>query len=118
MSSSRSCSATGWWEQRYYGRQTMHDLVLHFADERITGSGEDIVGPFTLEGTLDASGHVRLHKQYLGQHAVEYFGQYDGEGTFVGEWVVWLDRGLWCIRLQSPCEARPVELVEIVPVTR
>jgi hypothetical protein len=113
---SRSCSASGWWEQRYHGRETMHHLVLHFAGERITGSGEDIIGPFTFEGTLDATGRVRLHKQYLGQHGVEYLGQYDGEGAFAGEWVVWFDRGPWCIRLQAAREAVATELVEIVPV--
>jgi hypothetical protein len=66
----------------------MHDLVLHFADGRIEGSGVDVIGRFTFEGTYDEAGGVTLVKQYIGRHRVTYHGRYDGEGTIFGEWSI------------------------------
>jgi hypothetical protein len=78
----------GYWEQNWYGRQPMHDLVLHFHDGRVEGSGVDIVGRFTFAGTYDERGNVLLTKQYLGAHRVLYRGTYDGEGTIHGTWSI------------------------------
>jgi hypothetical protein len=75
----------GFWEQTYWGRQPMHDLVLRFADGRIAGEGNDIIGRFTFAGEYDQTGSVMLVKQYLGRHQVLYRGSYDGEGTIFGE---------------------------------
>jgi hypothetical protein len=78
----------GYWEQTFWGRQPMHDLVLHFADGRVEGRGVDIIGRFTFAGTYDERGNVTLTKQYLGKHAVLYRGTYDGEGTIFGRWSI------------------------------
>jgi len=79
----------GYWEQARYGRQPMIDLVLSFAKGVIRGSGKDIVGRFTFHGSYDqATGAVVMTKQYLGAHAVDYRGQYDGEGTIFGHWSI------------------------------
>lgn len=90
---------TGWWEQDWYGRQPMHQLRLLFLEDQFEGSGTDIVGPFTMAGTIAADGTVRMVKQYLGQHSVEYVGTYDGEGVLSGTWHVSYLRGPWMIRL-------------------
>lgn len=79
----------GFWQQEYYGRQSMREFTLTFADGRISGGGGDIVGRFTFAGTYDtASGRVRMVKQYLGKHAVFYEGHPDGEGCIAGTWTI------------------------------
>jgi hypothetical protein len=77
----------GYWQQAYYGRQSMRDFVLNFQGGDIRGHGTDIVGPFTFQGTYDLeTGHVQLTKQYIDQHQVHYVGQGDGEGSIFGTW--------------------------------
>src|SRR5690349_1495187 len=44
----------GWWEQDILGRQPMRELLLRFEGGQIAGSGHDIVGPFTIAGTIAA----------------------------------------------------------------
>jgi hypothetical protein len=66
----------------------MREFVLLFRDGRVAGSGVDVVGRFTFDGEYDAGGAVRLTKQYVGKHAVEYDGRYDGEGTIAGTWTI------------------------------
>ncbi len=78
----------GYWEQTFWGRQPMHDLVLHFGGGRVEGRGTDIIGRFTFSGTYDTHGNVTLVKQYLGRHSVLYRGTYDGEGTIFGHWSI------------------------------
>jgi hypothetical protein len=77
----------GYWEQNWFGRQPMHDLVLHFRDGRVEGSGVDIVGRFTVSGSYDERGKVLLTKHYR-SHRVYYRGTYDGEGTIHGTWII------------------------------
>jgi len=93
-------SCEGWWEQEYFGRQAMTELVLQFEDGVIIGSGTDVIGRFAFTGAISAAGQVALLKQYLGQHSVDYIGTYDGEGVMWGEWRIgsWHDR--WLIRLR------------------
>ena len=91
----------GWWEQNYLGRQEMQPLELSFRDGEISGSGEDVVGPFTLQGTLQ-NGNVSINKQYHGQHAALYVGQFDGEGTMQGTWYIGEMTGPWLIRIGRP----------------
>jgi hypothetical protein len=78
----------GYWEQVYWGRQAMHDLVLRFSAGRIEGQGVDVIGPFTFRGEYDEAGCVVLIKQYHRRHQVLYRGNYDGEGTICGEWSI------------------------------
>lgn len=87
----------GWWEQNVYGRQPMSPLTLTFTDGEIQGSGNDIVGPFTMTGTM-RDGQVVIHKQYLGKHATKYIGQFDGEGSMQGSWHIGDVTGPWGIR--------------------
>ncbi len=39
----------------------------------------------SFRGVVDDSG-IRLLKQYIGQHSIEYVGSYDGEGVYFGRW--------------------------------
>ena len=58
-------------------------------DGTVRGRGVDMVGLFIFAGEYDArTGDVRMTKQYLGRHAVEYAGRGDGEGRIVGTWTV------------------------------
>jgi hypothetical protein len=66
----------------------MQELVLEFAGGQVRGRGWDIVGLFTFLGTYDDQGSVRLIKQYLGAHRVQYEGTHDGEGTIFGNWFI------------------------------
>lgn len=88
----------GWWQQQYFGRQPMHNLRLRFDTGNMTGSGHDIIGLFTLRGTISTEGVVHLHKHYLGQHIVEYIGHYDGEGVLWGEWHIGDSSDSWMIK--------------------
>jgi hypothetical protein len=79
----------GFWVQEWLGRQAMTPFTLNFADGRITGNGRDVVGRFTFTGEYDeATGAVRLVKQYVGKHRVLYVGQPDGEGSIQGTWSI------------------------------
>ena len=109
---------TGYWEQEGFGRQPMHDLVLHFENGEVQGHGRDIIGRFTFSGRLEADGQVLLNKQYLGKHLVLYQGQYDGEGTIFGQWSIGLwYRGDFLLRLgRTPAASVAEESVESEPV--
>jgi hypothetical protein len=62
------------------------DMDLTFEDGRLTGSGSDRVGQFTIDGTYDlATGQCRWVKQYVGRHSIEYSGLNEGRGI----WGVW-----------------------------
>lgn len=88
----------GWWEQEWYGRQPMTGLQLTIEGSELRGSGWDMVGPFTLQGQIQGN-LVAIIKQYLGQHRVEYYGHYDGEGVLAGEWRIPPFAGRWSISL-------------------
>lgn len=77
----------GFWDQAGWGRQSMRELTLHFANGEIQGLGIDVIGRFTFRGTYNDTGAVALVKQYR-HHAVRYTGNYDGEGTIFGEWMI------------------------------
>lgn len=89
----------GWWEQAGYGRQPMEELVLLFKDGQISGSGIDVIGPFTLVGDLQEQ-RIYLLKQYIDQHQIEYVGTSLGEGAYGGRWSCdgWLGES-WFIRV-------------------
>jgi hypothetical protein len=64
------------------------ELWLRFAQEAITGTGDDPVGEFTIRGTYDRhSGECWWTKQYLGQHGVKYKGHARRRGI-IGQWSV------------------------------
>ncbi|MBL8823096.1 MAG: hypothetical protein JNJ77_10950 [Planctomycetia bacterium] len=77
----------GFWEQQYFGRQFMDDFTLKFHNGSISGGGKDIVGLFVIKGEYD-QGQISFVKQYIGKHKVVYTGQYDGEGSIHGTWVI------------------------------
>ncbi len=71
----------GFWVQEWLGRQPMTPFTLTFSEGRIAGEGRDVVGRFTVRGDYDeATGAVRMVKQYLDKHWVLYIGQPDAEG--------------------------------------
>jgi len=94
------CQCEGWWEQRGLGQQPMEGLRIAFVGDRLRGTGTDVVGAFTLAGTVAPDGQVAIVKQYLRQHAVDYLGTHDGEGTLAGEWHVAGFRGRWKIHVR------------------
>jgi sarcosine oxidase delta subunit len=108
----------GWWEQAGCGRQPMLDLMIQVAGGRITGSGDDMIGQFTFNGTLSETGHVAMIKQYIGQHKVYYVGSYDGEGTMWGHWRLAFGCGRWLITIRRGRAERAATaaIQELVPV--
>lgn len=106
----------GWWEEVGYGRQPMHQLRLRISGGKITGSGTDIIGPFTFTGTIGEGGTVAMIKQYVGQHQVDYLGTYDGEGSMFGEWRIGPFKDRWAItfkRAATPGDTAEVGVQEI-----
>lgn len=106
----------GWWEQEGYGRQLMTDLRLAFQEGLIKGEGVDVIGPFLFLGKLTEEGQVSLIKQYLGQHSVDYLGQYDGEGELAGIWQIDGFHGRWSIRIKRAPQSDDT-IIEFVPPT-
>jgi hypothetical protein len=96
----------GFWVQEHWGRQAMTPFTLTFEGGRVSGSGRDVVGPFTFSGEYDeATGRVRMVKQYVGKHRVLYVGQPDGEGSIQGTWSI--GEGWTGPFLLRPALARP-----------
>jgi hypothetical protein len=93
-------SCSGWWEQRWFGRRPMEQLLLAVAPPRIEGSGTDCIGPFVLDGVITSGGGVALQKTYIGKHDVTYDGHYDGEGRMWGTWKCGPDNGRWMIAMR------------------
>jgi hypothetical protein len=92
----------------------MQDLSLQFEENEIRGQGRDIIGRFTFVGRMEPEGRVLINKQYIGQHAVLYQGQYDGEGTVFGQWSIgpW-DRGNFLLQLRrSPHDCVNEQAIE------
>jgi len=103
----------GFWVQEGYGRQPMTPFFLTFREGKVTGKGKDIIGPFVFEGEYEeATGQVRLIKQYLFRHVVIYIGQPDGEGSIHGTWHIGdAHKGPFLIRptLQKPRGDEPIQ---------
>lgn len=85
--------ARGAWRGFYVyepgGRRHAMRLELAFANGRVTGSGSDDVGRFTVDGGFDAEGvRVWWRKDYAGAHTVWYDGARDGARSRVvyGAW--------------------------------
>jgi hypothetical protein len=103
----------GFWVQGNSGRQPMTPFFLTFTGNQVTGRGKDIIGPFVFAGEFEeATGQVRLIKQYLGKHSVLYIGQPDGEGSIQGTWHIgefW--KGPFLIRpaIRKPSGNEPIQ---------
>ena len=54
----------------------------------IEGRGSDEVGEFTISGDLKPNGQVNFVKQYIGQHSVQYEGQYVDNKIISGQWKI------------------------------
>jgi hypothetical protein len=112
---SRLCQCEGWWEQEGLGRQPMEQLQLSFEQQRLQGTGTDVIGAFLLMGVLADNGAVAITKQYIQQHNVEYLGLYDGEGVMSGEWSIGQLRGRWMIAIRRFQAVQHGEIEEFVP---
>ena len=100
----------GWWEQEEFGRQSMSDLVIEFCDGALSGSGDDIVGRFLIDGRIEGA-QITIQKQYIGKHSIQYHGTTDGEGVYFGDWSTGgYIGGEWSIRFrsQTPSEKSPI----------
>ncbi len=72
------------------------DLVLAFAQDRISGTGDDVVGQFTIHGAYDTiTAECSWTKHYVGQHSVEYAGR-ARQGGIIGQWRIPGRPGFWC----------------------
>ncbi|WP_425614774.1 hypothetical protein NA78x_004653 [Anatilimnocola sp. NA78] len=107
----------GWWDEIGLGRQAMEELKLRIVAGKVTGSGWDVVGPFTFHGTISEAGTVAMIKQYIGQHQVQYLGNYDGEGSMFGSWRLGNLSDHWAIRFTRPLTT-PTTVGDDVPELR
>ena len=77
----------------YSGAHDKHrmDLGLTFASGRISGEGNDDVGPFIIGGRFDpANGECHWTKTYVGAHDVFYCGFRESKGIW-GTWEILSD---------------------------
>ncbi len=111
---------TGWWEQDELGRQYMEGLIVAIDGTRVSGSGTDMAGMFTLDGSVGEDGELHLMKRYLGSHSVTYRGRYDGHRRLWGRWQLNLLQGPWEIVLKGGAsdeeEALEVEGAALAPI--
>lgn len=64
-------------EGKYYQYNQGFDMFFDFfslREGRVSGQGNDTIGPFTMAGNYDNEGSISFIKQYVGQHVVEYNG--------------------------------------------
>jgi hypothetical protein len=90
---------TGFFLQLWRPGRHKTDLSLTCRDGDLTGTGRDLVGPFSIQGRYDLdTGECEWIKRYLGQHTVTYRGHNDGHGIW-GVWEIkqlgglYIDRG-------------------------
>ena len=77
---------TGYFLQPGFSQQFRTWLSLTFQNGRMTGDGQDYVGPFLISGRYSVEdGKCSWTKQYLGQHKVFYQGYNEGKGIW-GTW--------------------------------
>ena len=74
-----------------------------------------MIGEFKLRGTIAEAGKVNLVKQYVGMHAVDYVGTYDGEGLMWGQWWIGSLNNRWLIKIKrskaAPSDATDIETI-------
>jgi hypothetical protein len=77
---------TGFYTYNLFPGKYRTDVILSFADGRMTGEGNDAVGPFIISGRYDsASKNCYWTKTYIHQHDVAYTGFGEGKGIW-GTW--------------------------------
>jgi hypothetical protein len=104
----------------YAARARRHrmDLALEFGNGRITGEGNDEIGPFIISGRYDSkSGECHWTKTYICRHDVYYAGSRSGKGIG-GTWEIrQVDRGgfrIWPLASEGEEAAVTVEREESV----
>ena len=86
----------GFYAQPDSRQRHVMELILEFAQDRISGMGDDPVGEFTINGEYDTkTAKCSWTKQYAGQHSVEYAGQARERGI-VGRWSIPGQPAFWC----------------------
>jgi hypothetical protein len=105
----------------YTGPEDRHrmDLVLTFAEGRMSGTGNDDIGRFLVAGRYDANAReCWWTKTYPGSHDVSYHGFAEGNGIW-GTWEIppWSRGGfhIWPRHLGKGAEAGR-EAADEVPV--
>ena len=65
---------------------------MSITQQGVYGQGYDEVGFFICRGQCHGNGQVVFRKQYVGQHYVDYYGQWQdnghGHGSVDGHWVL------------------------------
>jgi hypothetical protein len=112
-----ACNCVGWWQQKGFGRQPMEQLRISLDGSRVSGSGTDLIAPFTLQGRIREDGSLEMIKQYQQRHSVLYVGVYDGEGHFYGTWDIEGYQGQWAIRILAAGQSESTEIQEILPLS-
>ena len=88
----------GHFNQTGLGRCEMQDLMIFFVGDRISGSGRDAVGAFSLSGRVLPGHRIEMLKEYDNRHHVAYLGEHVGEGIITGAWSLTHDSGTFAIR--------------------
>lgn len=100
----------GWWQQGSVKCEMEH-LYIYIKNGKINGSGIDLAGTFTFEGSIaENGGPVEMIKQYTDAHQVRYRGMFDGKRVLTGSWsmnyLIWSDSGPWEILLPETEKAK------------
>ena len=105
---------TGYFTYHGDSRKWGMDLSLSFENRRMTGEGNDSVGPFVIVGAYDAAAkECHWTKTYVAAHDVSYQGFREGKGIW-GTWEIGrLARGgfhIWPKRVgEGETEAEAIE---------
>lgn len=76
----------GYYTYRGLAKKCPMHQTLHFDGNTIKGAGIDNNGQFAIHGTYDErSAEVAFTNQYIGKHAVQYEGRFEG-GEIAGQW--------------------------------
>ena len=79
---------TGFYTYNGMPEKCRTDMSLGFENGRMTGEGNDSVGPFVIAGSYDAaSKECHWTKGYVGAHDVFYTGFREGKGIW-GTWEI------------------------------
>jgi hypothetical protein len=79
---------TGFFTYAHGGGKWRTDLFLTFENGRMTGEGDDAVGPFVIAGSYDpVSKECYWTKTYVAAHDVFYKGFREGKGIW-GTWEI------------------------------
>jgi hypothetical protein len=89
---------TGFFLQYWLPGRHTTDLRVTWRDGKLTGTGQDWVGPYRIDGSYELdTGRCEWTKRYLGKHAVAYRGVNDGHGIW-GVWEIRILGGLYVDR--------------------